>query len=283
MTPYKILGIDERATDEEVKRAYHRMAAKYHPDAGGDAWAFEQVRSAYDAIKASRNGTVTDGSKAEGPASQTASPRRSNPAKPTREKSSERTPPQSNQAHTNQSAPHHSKPNRPKTDPASPQDSKASRPKYSTGEPLKNAYTNPTESRTNSYQSAPTAKTEPSSISSDGLSWTSVQNVVMKAIKHPLPLQSETCTFILINVLDIVMTNILLRSHAIESNPLANFFLHHGGFRGLIAFKMVIVAVVCVIAQVVAIKNPTRAKQLLYIGSAIVAVVVIYSATLIIR
>jgi hypothetical protein len=44
MNPYKILGINEQATDEEIKRAYLAMAAKYHPDVGGDAWVFEQVR-----------------------------------------------------------------------------------------------------------------------------------------------------------------------------------------------------------------------------------------------
>ena len=30
--PYRVLGIDSSATDEEVKRAYRKMAMKYHPD-----------------------------------------------------------------------------------------------------------------------------------------------------------------------------------------------------------------------------------------------------------
>ena len=30
--PYKILGIDSTATDQEVKKAYRRLAMKYHPD-----------------------------------------------------------------------------------------------------------------------------------------------------------------------------------------------------------------------------------------------------------
>ena len=31
--PYKVLGISEQATDEEVKAAYRELAKKYHPDA----------------------------------------------------------------------------------------------------------------------------------------------------------------------------------------------------------------------------------------------------------
>ena len=30
--PYSVLGISSRATDEEVKKAYHEMVRKYHPD-----------------------------------------------------------------------------------------------------------------------------------------------------------------------------------------------------------------------------------------------------------
>ena len=29
---YKILGLDKNATQEEIKRAYRRLARKYHPD-----------------------------------------------------------------------------------------------------------------------------------------------------------------------------------------------------------------------------------------------------------
>jgi DnaJ-class molecular chaperone len=49
---YKILGLNANATQEDVKRAYKRLALQWHPDKpGGDAEKFVSVNEAYEALK----------------------------------------------------------------------------------------------------------------------------------------------------------------------------------------------------------------------------------------
>ena len=50
---YEVLGIARDATDEEIKRAYRKLAFKYHPDHNHDAGAadkFKEVNEAYEAL-----------------------------------------------------------------------------------------------------------------------------------------------------------------------------------------------------------------------------------------
>lgn len=58
MDPYRILGIDRSATDDEVKKAYRNLARKYHPDKNpGNKAAeemFKNINQAYDQIMEER-------------------------------------------------------------------------------------------------------------------------------------------------------------------------------------------------------------------------------------
>ncbi len=47
---YDILGVKRDATQDEIKRSFRKLAAKYHPDAGGDETKFKEVSEAYNTL-----------------------------------------------------------------------------------------------------------------------------------------------------------------------------------------------------------------------------------------
>ena len=53
--PYKVLGVSQDATDDEIKKAYRALTKKYHPDLHPDdptaAEKMNEINTAYDSIK----------------------------------------------------------------------------------------------------------------------------------------------------------------------------------------------------------------------------------------
>lgn len=47
---YDVLGVKRDASDEEIRRAFRKLAAKYHPDAGGDEKKFKEISEAYTTL-----------------------------------------------------------------------------------------------------------------------------------------------------------------------------------------------------------------------------------------
>src|SRR4026207_813048 len=53
---YEVLGVSRTATDQEIKSAYRRLAAKYHPDKNpNDATAEEKFKEAAEAYSVLSN------------------------------------------------------------------------------------------------------------------------------------------------------------------------------------------------------------------------------------
>ena len=66
--PHKILGVPKDASLDQIKAAYRQKLFKYHPDQGGDAWAFQQVETAY--LQLTGTGKCLDDAEQEPAASQ---------------------------------------------------------------------------------------------------------------------------------------------------------------------------------------------------------------------
>lgn len=97
--------------------------------------------------------------------------------------------------------------------------------------------------------------------------------------------EAETTIYVLLSIADLLFTNYLLKQNApglqfVESNPVARFFLDHWGPKGMIYFKFIMVAFVCIVTQIIARYRPLTARLVLLFAIAMMLYVVVYSVRL---
>ena len=61
MDYYDILGVPPNASDEDIKRAFHKLAYQYHPDRpGGNEQKFKEINEAYQVLSNKKTRTQYD-------------------------------------------------------------------------------------------------------------------------------------------------------------------------------------------------------------------------------
>lgn len=60
MNYYDILGVTENASQDDIKKAYKKLAMTHHPDRGGDNKKFQEISQAYDTLSDSNKKSQYD-------------------------------------------------------------------------------------------------------------------------------------------------------------------------------------------------------------------------------
>jgi DnaJ-class molecular chaperone len=60
MDYYSTLGVQRNASEDEIKKAYRKLAMKHHPDRGGDEATFKKISEAYDVLSDPKKKEVFD-------------------------------------------------------------------------------------------------------------------------------------------------------------------------------------------------------------------------------
>lgn len=60
MDYYSTLGVGRNATDDDIKKAYRKLAMKHHPDRGGDEATFKKISEAYDILSDPQKKQIVD-------------------------------------------------------------------------------------------------------------------------------------------------------------------------------------------------------------------------------
>jgi DnaJ family protein A protein 2 len=57
---YDILGVEKKASQEQIRQAYRKLAAKNHPDRGGDPEKFKEILTAYETLSDQEKRAIYD-------------------------------------------------------------------------------------------------------------------------------------------------------------------------------------------------------------------------------
>ena len=57
--PHKVLGVTAQASLQEIRDAYKQKAKRFHPDGGGEEWAFRILVQAYEMLSSARVARAT--------------------------------------------------------------------------------------------------------------------------------------------------------------------------------------------------------------------------------
>lgn len=47
---YEVLGVPKDASQDEIRKAFKKLAVKHHPDRGGDADKFKEINAAHEVL-----------------------------------------------------------------------------------------------------------------------------------------------------------------------------------------------------------------------------------------
>ncbi|MBN2450925.1 MAG: hypothetical protein JXR77_11080, partial [Lentisphaeria bacterium] len=111
-----------------------------------------------------------------------------------------------------------------------------------------------------------------------------VRGVSAGGVLRRLPLEHETSVFLLLNVVDLLLTlGMVCSGHFAEANPLARRVITAWGLRGLIVYKMGAVAGICLLAQVLERNSGGLGRRILNLGSVAMGLVIGYSLWLLMQ
>jgi DnaJ-class molecular chaperone len=66
MDYYSILGVPKGASDDDIKKAYRKLAMKHHPDRGGDQTEFQKIQEAYAVLSDPQKRSQHDNPQSQG-------------------------------------------------------------------------------------------------------------------------------------------------------------------------------------------------------------------------